>query len=203
MPFVPAVDTVELAPVMTLEGQQCQNVYHLRKLSTWTLEDLTAAADAYIAWWNATGKNIHTTQTALVKVLVRDLDAIDAPAIERVEGLPVSGTITGGTHPGNVSIAIKWLTGLRGRSFRGRTFHIGVPMTWLDNSQVSSTAGGLLANAYAALIDAFGAAGFDLSVCSKFSGGVARTACAVTTIIGVFINPVSDSQRRRLPERGT
>jgi hypothetical protein len=140
----------------------------------------------------------------LVLVSVRDLTTESGLAIERTTGLPLIGTNASPQLPNNVTVAVKWSTGFAGRSFRGRTYHIGMPENSTVSNQVSAGPLADLNTAYAALIGVPPAtdASMTLVVVSKFHANAPRLAGVTTPILARSINPTIDSQRRRLPERG-
>lgn len=204
MPFVEVPNTVEVVPQFTYDLQKVANVHHVEKGSAWTTADMEAVAAAYIEWWDTTMKTGYAPTTlSLNSVIVRDLTTQSAPALEFTIGLPLVGTVAAAL-PNHVTAAVKWITALRGRSFRGRTYHIGLAEGHVLNNQLAiAVINGLLA-AYEGLQAALEGtpAGGDMVVVSKYTGGAERDTGVTTPIIGVSLDSTVDSQRRRLPGRG-
>jgi hypothetical protein len=198
------LNTVEIKMLFGYDGQECINVYHVEKGSAWTVAQMQAIADAFIAWWNANLKAFMPNTGELSLVTVRDLTTESGLAIERATGLPSLGTNASPQLPNNVTVAVKWSTGFAGRSFRGRTYHVGMPENSTVNNIVSAGPLADLNTAYAALlivpptVDAT----MKLVVVSKFHNLLPRLAGVTTPILARSINHTIDSQRRRLPERG-
>lgn len=204
MPFVPVPNTVEVVPQFLYDLQRCANVHHVEKGSAWTTSDMELVAAAYRDWWDT---NIRTafapTTLSLVSVIVRDLTTQSSPALEFTVGMPLVGTVAAAL-PNHVTLAVKWITALRGRSFRGRTYHVGLAEGHVLNNQLGAAFVNPLLAAYDALRDALETAvgGLVFVVVSKFANGVPRATGVTTPIIGTGLDTTVDSQRRRLPGRG-
>lgn len=209
--FVPAPNTLQLEMVYAIWGGIAENVYHIKGTGVITDLGLLAnkVADAAIAWDLAKLVPLRTSAYALQTVRVRDVGVQDGFAIERA--VNQLGSRASQSAPDNVTIAIKWVTGRAGRSYRGRTYHIG-----LCYDQVASDS--LVAGQPAAFTDAYGnlitrMSGLDftgtgltaaaLSVVSASHNKAARVTADVTPITAaVLADPFTDSQRRRLRGRG-
>lgn len=202
MPFVPAPNCARVEMVFTEEAQFCENVYHVAKNVPYTAGDLATVAADFKTWWNTSIKTLVPNPVALVKILVTALDSESSPGVEYVTGLPINGTSAGVTSPMNVTVAIKWLTDLRGRSYRGRTYHIGLMPSVITGSVVNAGSVTALKAGYNALIGALSVPSGALSVVSYRTGRAWRPSAIHTPITVCDIDPVCDSQRRRLPGRG-
>lgn len=188
-------------------SQVVENVYHVIQgdgATAPTVDQMTAVATAFKNWENVTAKAEHSNSLGLYNILVKDLTSRDAPAIDYQTGLPIQGANVGQALPGNVTVAIKWETGFRGRSFRGRTYHVGMTATQVLGDQlVVGTQASLLAIYRALIADVFAVPGCELGVVSYASHNAWRAAGLFTPIIDCSINADLDSQRRRLAGRGT
>lgn len=212
MAFIPALNTARVEMSQSQEIQKVMNVYHVKNTAAWTEPDLLALATLFDTWWTAEiAPGIAPTIT-LDRVVARDLTTENGIAVEHTAGLPKPGTGgDGGQLPNNVTLAIKWTTGLAGRSFRGRTYHIGVNNGDLtpDKQHVTTVVATALRGHYANLLTRLDAAGYQLAVASFYHGvdpvthkPIPRTAAVVTGIIDAGVETTLDSQRRRLPGRG-
>jgi len=205
MAFIPVENTAQVRMQFLYDGQHVENVYHVKSTGAWDVAGLQDLGDAFIDWWDTNLKAFMPTTGSLQQVVLRDLTTESGLAVERTTGLPLVGTNGSPQLPNNVTVAVKWSTGLAGRSFRGRTYHIGMP----ENSTVGNTvsAGPLddLLAAYDALIGIPPAvdAAYTLVVVSLFHNNAPRVAGVATDILDSSIDPTIDSQRRRLPGRGT
>jgi hypothetical protein len=116
------------------------------------------------------------------------------------DDLPANATVGTGAQPNQVSATITWLTGLVGRSFRGRTYVVGLPLTFVasDQRRLTTTGQGNLQTAWDGLRADFEGAGHALQVVSLASGGVPRTEGVTTPILAGRANFPLATQRRRL-----
>jgi hypothetical protein len=210
MAFIPAVNTARVEMVFHENGCIIENVYHVLKGSAFGGTDLTDIAQAFRDWWDAELQSVVADDVALDLIKVRNMTTATSPAIEFTDGLPLVGGSGGGALPNNSTLAIKWTTGFAGRSFRGRTYHIGLTDNDLANTvSIDSTAQSFFAAAYEALIGAVSDLSMDLVVASFFSGvdvngdPIPRSTAVLTPIVGAVVDTALDSQRRRLLGRGT
>jgi len=130
------------------------------------------------------------------------LHAKNGPAIEYTAGLALAGQGTSAAVPNNVAVVVKWITANRGRSYRGRTYHLGIPQGSVTGSVLTTGYRTSLVQAYSNFVLLGTTPTWTLSVASRYSNGQPRTNGVITPINALSINPTVDSQRRRLPERG-
>ena len=203
MGFVPFDKVMRLEAVFRLDGQVVENVHHFWQPNEFTIDVVEDVCEAYKLWWVANLKPIVPDGVSLIKVIGTILDTENSPGIEYTTGLPVVGDSTSAEMPNNVSIAIRWNTGFRGRSYRGRTFHVGLTDGMVDGNNVTVATQNALLAAYTQLmiLDTTPQAVM-LGVASRVADGVERVTGVFTPVTGVVIDPVVDSQRRRLPNRG-
>lgn len=202
MAFVPVPNVAQLEYIYTWDGQVVQNVLHYGSASlidTAALNGLTAAA---LTWWSANLRASISSACSLIAVRATDLTTQTGPVVEDTTGLPLAGTGSSSAQPNNVTVAIKLITASRGRSFRGRVYHVGLPGTAVTANEITSTIRTNLRNAYLAALTLGTAPTWTLVVASKFTNNAPRTEGLATTVTDVSVNPTVDSQRRRLPERG-
>lgn len=210
MPFIPAENTARFELVFSQNGQIVENVFYVEYDHDPDPTDLQDTAADFVSWWGTHVKGGVATGVSLNVIKARSLTTESSSAIEYTTGLPLAGLNSTQALPNNATLAIKWTTGLAGRSFRGRTYHIGLCTNQLvDNNHVSSAAQSDLAGGYQALITAIEGEANNLVVASFYSGvdtdgkPIPRTAAVVTPIDNCTVNTTIDSQRRRLPERGS
>jgi hypothetical protein len=204
MAFIPVPGVAEIRMQFSYSGEQAENVYHVSLDGEWNLTNLNVMADAFLDWWTDNLRTGVPTTLTLQRILARDLTTATSPAIEYTAGMPTSGTDVSPQLPNNVSVAVKWTTGQAGRSYRGRTYHLGMTEAQVANNAISGANQTFLLSAYNALINDVEAAitGAHLVVVSKYTNNAPRTEGIFTEILAVSIDPTVDSQRRRLPGRG-
>jgi len=200
--FVPFTNVAQVATRFTQQGQQVENVYHVLFPAEPDSPTLLAMCAAFKTWWvNELQSNV-CSEVSLNSVIATDLTTDVGVGVEYSTGLPLLGLNTDASVPMNVTLAISWLTAARGRSFRGRTYHVGMCRTDVVGSTIIAAEILLLRGSYGALITDVATAGGVLVVASRRHAGVARTIGVATEINGVSIDNTVDSQRRRLPGRG-
>jgi hypothetical protein len=202
MAFVPFTNVAQVELFYRQDNQRVENVLNFRMTAAPTVASLNSLAGNVITWWDTVVKPIATLTVSLVGVKATSLQSQTAPAVENVTGLPIAGTLAGAGSPNNVTVVIKFVTASRGRSFRGRVYHVGLLNSQLSVNTVSAGTRTALTSAYSALLVPAAFGGAELVVASRFSNNVQRALGVATTVTGVTVNPTLDSQRRRLPERG-
>lgn len=202
-PFVPAQYVCKVDMCFTQGGQKVMNVFNYLHLGGAPTEvSMTVLAGLMKTWWDTYMKAQVPNNVSLRLIRVTDLTEQHAPGIEYSLGLPIVGT-NATTHqlPNSTTFAIKWGTGYRGRSFRGRTYHVGL---YADVCSDANTLGAAyiatMTTAYSQLIDLD--ENHTFVVVSRKQAGVWLTSADCTPITALTIDATIDSQRRRLPGRG-
>lgn len=180
------------------------NVFHVMQSTPFDITGLQDLAGLFVDWHTAHIAPAQSSSVGLATIVAKALDSETAPAIEYTTGLPVVGGQT--TDPGlpaNVTVAIKWTTGLRGRNYRGRTFFVGLCEGMVSGNKVSESVVGALSLAYNALIDELVAENYTLVVASRWLNKTQRITGVSTPILLASVDEWVDSQRRRLTGRGS
>lgn len=205
-PFIPAVGVAQIEMIFEYLGQRCENVFHalVSGGAAPTVTQMQTLATAVETWERNFGVNNRHQSCSLVLIRVRDLSTQSGPAIEHVPVPPPVGTGAGEPEPGNVTVAIKWNTALSGRSFRGRTYHVGLPHNYVNGNQLAAGIQAGLVNPYGALLTGINESGANaqMVVLSYAHLKFWRDAAVATPITNPTVDPNLDSQRRRLAGRG-
>lgn len=203
MPFIPIPDGVKVCMRFNNCDQLACNVFHVKVTEEITEAVLNAIGAIFKNWWVTSMKPNVPPDISLEAVEVTDASVSGGLGVEYTTGLPVTGSNSNPPMPQNVTAAVKLTTGHTGRSYRGRSYVVGLPNSFRDNKgHLTSAAQTAIDTAYEALIDALQAATWDLAIASLYSGGAPRAAGILTPVIAASVNLALDSQRRRLPERG-
>jgi hypothetical protein len=204
MQFVPVAGTASVELIYDAMGNKCENVLHFKASSTPINEAaLTQLAEAVFTWYSTTGKVLQHSSVSLSAIVCKDLTSATGPAIEYSVGLPIAGTNPSGTAlPLNVTAVVSFGTALRGRSYRGRLYAIGLVTGNATGNTLDTGYRTALVNAYAGLNTAAGTEGWNQVVVSKFTNKAPRTAGVATPVSSVSVDANVDSQRRRLNGRG-
>lgn len=200
--FVPLPNGAQVEMRFTESGQQVENVYHVLGGAPFVASELSQIGEAFYLWWSESIKPLAVSALTLNSIVVRGMDSINAPAVEETSNMPVSGDITQVAMPMNVTVAVKWITNKAGRSFRGRTFHLGLAVNDVTDSRLSNGIRLALSIAYNQLVTDMAGNSWQLVVVSKVTQGFPRMVAEATPIVAAGVDNTSDSQRRRLPGRG-
>lgn len=211
MPFVPVSDTLAIELVYEYAGQTVENTSYVHSTPGWTIESISTFLDELRVLVQEELMPLLSTTIALVRLVGTLLDAVDAASVTLTVSPPFPGSTGGANLPNNSAYVVTFLTAGRGRSKRGRNYIAGLTVNdEADPNRVNTTfRTGLLAfyDAYLALC---ATNSVELVVVSRFSGvdgdgrPIPRAAGVVTDVIGfTTFDTVLDSQRRRLPGRGT
>jgi hypothetical protein len=204
MPFVPVANVFMAEVRMLAAGQQIENTLYFRPDPTGAATSMADLGADLLLWWNndyapaipadITLREIHITDLSSATSGVHTQPApTPAPAGDRVSAL----------LPNNATLCVSFRTALRGRSFRGRNYLAGLGEVDVTLSTVSAGLQGDVLAAYNALLATPITDNWIWVVVSRFSGGAPRPSGVVTEVTSVVIvDPVVDSQRRRLPGRG-
>ena len=203
MVFQPVPDTAKVAVVQGYLTSLMVNTFHFRRTGAWGLPELDALVQLVgTAWVNDV--MIHLSANgALYRIEGKGLRAQDDVSTEYVLPTPVSGGRSGDSLPGSVAFAVTHLTGLVGRSNRGRTFFGGFAESDVSGDFLSQVRADALRNALSGLRLAADAAGWTMVVVSRYNNKVRRPQGVTIPIIGFrWRDRIVDSQRRRLTGRG-
>ncbi len=202
MAFQAVPNTVEINMIFTQNGITAQNVFYAERGGGYILshlEDLAAAIDAQ---WQGTWRDQQPDEVTYLRTEVRglavenDLIAIDSTSTN-------NGTHVGDAMPNNVTFAVKKLSGLTGRSARGRTYWIGVPRTELlaaDENEVEPAYVAEMITSVDSIRTAIGGVStWEAVLVSRFSNGAARAEGKTFPWVDtVSVNNRIDTQRGRL-----
>lgn len=202
MPFQPAENVVAANMYFTWQGQQVMNKIHfiMDPITPQGMSDL--AAQVYI-WWVT-----HLSTIVSSTVLLRGVEVVDLTTQDGGTAFYANNPLQGGSNltesvVNSTSLAVSLKTGGRGRSRRGRIFHIGLVDELVANNRVSQAGLNALLNGYGELMDATTISAGQFCVLSRQFNNVKRPVASAATVTAVsFANDVIDNQRRRLPGRG-
>lgn len=215
MPFVPVPDTVAIDVVYDWDGQIVENTLYYRKTAP-TEAEVISLVETVTAYIKTEIMPLLTELISLVRVVGTLLDAIDAFTYTSATGLPEAGAILAATaksFPGNVTMAVSFRTSVAGRSGRGRNYVPGLVDLRDGNSLLDDTYSLQVVEAWQGLRLVASTDDWEQVVVSRFSGstivdgkkvptpraeGIARPV--ITTLL---TDRTLDSQRRRLPGRGS
>jgi hypothetical protein len=212
MAIVPVPNTALVEVKMLWRNQQVENTLWVQNRAG--PFDVIRAGDLAAAvknWFTATYLTLISNEVEALAVLVTDQEDPAGP----IATATFAGDIGGAPTPSqanNVTLAITFRTGLRGRGFHGRNYIIGVPGTVIGGNDVSAGFRDDIQSAYQTLRTDLDAVEFDHVVAHRFEGSTIVGGKKVPTPLAVgvttpilayaFFDSTVDAQRRRLPGRG-
>lgn len=141
-------NTVQIEAVYSTQGGIAENIYHVKGTGPVTDIDLlmSRVATLFETWENTYGKTLRSDQAHLVMLRVRDIGMLGGAVAQTPEA--IVGGVSGTPLPDSISVPVKWRTARTGRSFRGRTYTIAIPASFVTGDQVNSDAAALFASRY-------------------------------------------------------
>lgn len=206
MAFIPAPLTAEASMhYRGPNGNEFVNVYYFRRQSgQWDQLQLTQLGLSMLAWEGTAAKNGRSNQITCISCVCRNIAEEDSWVVTTQPGVPIVGTVNTPALPANVTWCLKFLTGRAGRSYRGRTYWVG-----LGEGQV---AGDFITQGVATAINGYFGAPWqevqednecDHVVVSRYHNKAPRVIAEVTSVTLVTYTDLRvDTQRRRLVGEG-
>jgi hypothetical protein len=184
-------------------GEKTENVLYFDLGATPTSAAMLTLAAGLKAWWVAELRPYISDDTQLREIYMTDMSSATGPTATYATGLPLAGSVTGGSLPNNVTYCVSVRTANRGRSYRGRFYVAGIPKAGSANNDALGTYSLAYVDAVAQLQNSTYVGSAVHVVASFRTNNAPRTtgiATPVTSAVG--IDSTLDSQRRRLPGRG-
>lgn len=203
MPFIPIPDTALVKIRALWDGQRVENtLYFTREVGSWNETLLTALAAAIGTWWVDNMLPALAASYIVNSIVVQDLNAEAGAIVEDFAHSGTPGEDGTGSMPNNVSWVVKFVTGLSGRSFRGRNYIPGLTRGTVTGDYVALSFADGIKSIYEMLLDSF-FADTAWTVVSRQENLTPRTVGVATKVTSVgYTDLVVDSRRRRLPGRG-
>lgn len=187
----------------TWQGQQVMNKLHFLMDPITAVKMADLAEEVYL-WWANNLSTIVSSTVLLREVACADLTTQDGPTASYVNSPLVGGSSVTESTVNSTTIAVSLKTSGRGRSRRGRIFHIGLVDEVVVNNRITLPMQNALLTAYGRLLDNTVITQGELVVLSRQVNGVKRPVASAATVTSIsFTDDVVDNQRRRLPGRGT
>ena len=203
MAFVPIPETAKVAVVHSRAGEQMVNVLYFRRAGSWGATELQQLADTVRDAWAVNPVNGLSQSVQFLRVEARGMRAqaditttsIVSPAVFGGDGSPAL--------PGNVAFCVTHVTGLTGRSNRGRTYFGGIGESKISGDTIQQAFADYLVNSLLALRNAVTGIGWEHVVVSLYNNRQPRATGVTIPVTGYrYADRTLDSQRRRLRGRG-
>lgn len=186
-------------------GQNIENVFTFTGNASWNSGSLLDLCVAMSTSWTSNLQDLLTGEVTLVDITATDLEEEDGAQATLAISAVGTSEQNGFETTGNTFV-IKFTTARVGRSYRGRMFWPLLANNMVDNGLIVSTA---VANQLAVAVGNFFADVDSLAngvhVITSYMNDCAWRTTAVATPVAAYAytDLALDSQRRRLPGRGT
>jgi hypothetical protein len=199
MAFQPVPDVARFALVhQSGVGDELVNVLYFRRQGNWGLQDLEAAAQVLAqAWVNEIMTNL-SSETRFYRIQSRGERVQDDVSFEFVLPTPAAGTRPGEAVPFQCAFCVTHLTGLVGRSNRGRTYFGYLSEADNNNGLLAVARANGLRNGLAAVRTIMANAGWTHVVVSRVRNKTRLNVAVTVPVIGYkYTDLIIDTQRRR------
>lgn len=204
MAFIPIPNTARVSIEFNWGGVTVVITLYFNKASAWTDAQLTALAGDINGWVADELLPLMSSDIELISTNATDQSSSSGSSIDVAAAGTPAGEVAQPSIAQNVAAVVTHRTANRGRSYRGRNYIPGLPITAMQTvGTLSAATISALVAAYAALSDVETAEGCTHVVASRFADKAPRTTGVTTPITSYTVDSNSDSQRRRLRGRGT
>lgn len=202
--FIPAVNVAKVAMYWDTPGGKALNIFHFRKATPFDKDDLAALEAVISLNWDAQFSPLQATAVECNRILLTDINEDDSFQVDRAPSTPLAGGLNENAMPSNVTVATKFGTGHAGRSYRGRSYFIGLTEPQCIGDILVA---GVSDDITSAWVDFIGAVhdsdlGADLVIVSYCNDGAWRDEALVNPVSEITTENTLDSMRTRLLGRG-
>jgi len=198
-PFIPATGVLKLILEYSSDGDIAQNdlYIHHKDGSVWSAAQITAMHSTVHGAWVSHLQAYMSDQYTLTAFHSVDLSSSSGTYGDDTYSNPGLDTAT--AMPRGISFAIKFTTGQRGRSYRGRVFAVGLTDHRLHEDEIDHGYASDLITGWGAVGTAInGVTNCEHAVISQCHAGAWRAAAVVTPVLGYSSTDFYlDYQRRR------
>jgi len=188
----------------TWNNELCENVFHVQlQAPPVELLDLETLGTSLQTWWEDNLMGGMSDNCTLREIYMETYGGSEG-SIAHTQPVALDGTHTAESLPNNVALSISFRTQFIGRSRRGRIYTPGMTIDHSEGTYATDAYVEILVDAYSVLMTVLEGIGWKLVVASFISNGNPRVSAlqsVVTSIVAV--DKVLDSQKRRLPGRGS
>lgn len=204
MPFVPATNVIQAELIYNWDGEICENVLHYQSQAGATQDAIVELGAWLVTWFDTHLQPNISEHLSLTNIKLTDLSSENGVAFDYAIGLPLQGGAQGDSLPNNCALVFSKRTMFRGRSYRGRIYMPGLCEAFVAGNSVISAARGPILDAWQELLAPNTVLEtWTLVVVSRIHNGVERASAVVTYVSNITTDWGIDSQRRRLPGRGS
>lgn len=201
-PYIPAANTAEVRLRFATAGGLAENVLNFEKAGGWDLTDLADLAAAVEDSWETNISPIVAETITLTDTIATDISSETGGQVTDIGG--ISGAQPNPALPNSVTFVVSFRTASRGRSYRGRLYHVGLTENFVTLDSLGSSNASAFQTDYENFFADIATAvpGSSHVIVSRCHNKVWRTSAVVTPVTSYFVDETIDNQRRRLAGRG-
>lgn len=202
--FVPFPNMAEVAIIGSQAGQEIVSVHNFQYAAPITVAILNTLAAEVMASWIENLSPILSTGLDINSIKAVDMTTASSAGVTVFAPAGTDGNLDESPLQMNVALVLSEATDLRGRSYRGRIYQAGVPVSALatPGSVTEAYQTAFIAAYVGFFTDIVAAVPAVHVVASRQAGGATRITGVATPITQYSANVDLDSQRRRLFGRG-
>jgi len=184
-------------------GHAGTNIIHIQGAnpSVGSLSEMNAIAAAYIAWLDSDLQPLTSADLAWDSVEITSLQGTPRFVQTYTSGMPLVGGVVSTSVPNSSALVVTLRTGYSGRSFRGRVYLGGTPLSVMDSANlVDGSHAAALDTAFTGLQSDMAAIDCTIGVLSLIVAGIPRIEGEFTPVLNFTVNTKLDTQRRRMKD---
>jgi len=203
-PFISAANTCRVQVYHDTPGGKAMNVLYFRKGTPWDEGDLTSFEGVFSNSWQDNISPLQSQEVEVTRIIMTDVHNEVGAQTDGHPSVSLIGERASQIMPGNVTVATKFGTGLAGRSYRGRTFHIGLTDDQCTQDSLVALMADTIRDAWIQVIADCnaGTPSAELVVVSYCQDKNWLADAVVNTVTTVTTDDTLDSMRTRLAGRG-
>jgi len=198
MPFVAVGDHARISiEYRSVDGAPAANVFYVRdNLGGIDFARLDYMIDVVEGWAQSSWDANVSEDWAMTRIVARSMDSETAPVADRTVNIP--GLVVQDMLPGQNTACMSLRTGIPGRSYRGRLYHVGLHKGNIDLGRLTSSTLTALLVVYSAFRTTWPIDDMQLMVVSFIADGEPRVTPVSTPVTSIIlVDDKVDSQDRR------
>ncbi len=198
MPFIPAVDGIKvMMEFVSAQGNRAMNIFWVRdEGGVASIARLTELHGIIHAWANAEWDVVAADAWEFDRLVTQDWNVENSWVVQTLPS--VAGARTSEALPATSTMALSLRTGLAGRSFRGRLYHVGLTEDQTEGDFIDPVKATEIVAAYDQLRLDLQADDFTWVVASFVTDGAPRAAAVLSNVINILMtNTALDTMRSR------
>jgi len=206
MPFVPAPNIIQAEIRSRLDNQQIENRIFVNVFHEPTVADMTAIAVQLASTVQVLWVPLMPLTWVCTEFFLRSMHAPNAPQASFPQAAGSNtGTAVSPQMPNNVTLCVSLRSNFAGRSARGRLYWQALNEAQVTGNLVNQGSADAIVQAVRDIDVRMTSIGFAWSIVSFFNNNAPRPGGPVYFEVNdvMIVDLVVDSQRRRLPGRGT